>query len=42
MAILIDKCKLDCVIPKWKVAEPHRENKAFVSLNLGVLQLKWC
>lgn len=40
MAILIDKCKFDCVIPKWKVAEPHRENKAFLSSNLDVLQLR--
>lgn len=30
MAILMDKCKFDCIIPKWKVAEPHRENKAFL------------
>lgn len=25
---------------KWKVAEPHRENKAFLSPNLDVLLIK--
>lgn len=43
MAILTGKCKFDCIIPpKWKVAEPHRENKAFLSWNIDVLQLRWC